>query len=334
MTNHVKIPSKIRCESFLIGVLYMLGTLSLYEDVIRRGRPYVYPTVMMLQLLIIKTWMRIPSNNMLHYFLSLDTSQNRKIRSICNLYNLPDRRTFDRRFKIIPLKEIIGTMGSVFLSEKIVENTTASLDSSLIKAKGPVWHKSDMKQNRIPIAGIDIHARWGFSKTRGWVFGYKLHMSCSTGKLIVPLSADFTTANIADCQMYRSLVDSLAGMLQNIIADPAYDDGKLYQYSKENNLRLICPIKKYDSTPPDRLKLVEFYESVEGQEIYSDRKISIEPLFEILKSTFGIRVMPAKGFENTRSFVLVCVLAYQLMVYYNCVTGMENPRIVKRMLCN
>jgi len=312
----------------------MLGTLSLYEDVIRRGRPYVYPTVMMLQLLIIKTWMRIPSNNMLHYFLSLDTSQNRKIRSICNLYNLPDRRTFDRRFKIIPLKEIIGTMGSVFLSEKIVENTTASLDSSLIKAKGPVWHKSDMKQNRIPIAGIDIHARWGFSKTRGWVFGYKLHMSCSTGKLIVPLSADFTTANIADCQMYRSLVDSLAGMLQNIIADPAYDDGKLYQYSKENNLRLICPIKKYDSTPPDRLKLVEFYESVEGQEIYSDRKISIEPLFEILKSTFGIRVMPAKGFENTRSFVLVCVLAYQLMVYYNCVTGMENPRIIKRMLCN
>ncbi|KER05294.1 IS4 family transposase protein, partial [Marine Group I thaumarchaeote SCGC AAA799-E16] len=130
--------------------------------------------------------------------------------------NLPDRRTFDRRFKIIPLKEIIGTMGSVFLSEKIVENTTASLDSSLIKAKGPVWHKSDMKQNRIPIAGIDIHARWGFSKTRGWVFGYKLHMSCSTGRLIVPLSADFTTANIADCQMYRSLVDSLAGMLQNI----------------------------------------------------------------------------------------------------------------------
>ncbi|KER05362.1 hypothetical protein AAA799E16_01998, partial [Marine Group I thaumarchaeote SCGC AAA799-E16] len=66
MTNHVKIPSKIKYESFLIGVLYMLGTLSLYEDVTRRGRPYVYPTVMMLQLLIIKTWMRIPSNNMLH----------------------------------------------------------------------------------------------------------------------------------------------------------------------------------------------------------------------------------------------------------------------------
>lgn len=134
--------------------------------------------------------------------------------------------------------------------------------------------------------------------------------------------------------MYHSLVDSLSNLLQNIIADPAYDDGDLYEYSKERNLRLICPIKKYDSTPPNRLNLVEFYESEEGQSIYADRKISIEPLFDRIKDTFGIRVSPVKSFENVKSFVLVCVLVYQLMVYYNCITGMENPRIVKRMLCN
>jgi hypothetical protein len=71
-------------------------------------------------------------------------------------------------------------------------------------------------------------ARWGYSKSKGWVFGYKLHMSCSTGKLIVPLSADITTANIADNQMYKSLVAYLAGWLENVIADPAYDDGELH----------------------------------------------------------------------------------------------------------
>ena len=159
-------------------------------------------------------------------------------------------------------------------------------------------------------------------------------MSCSTKRLVVPLSADFTTANIADNQMYRSLVNPLADLLQNIIADPAYDDGDLYRISSECNMRLVCPIKKYDHTPPERLALVEFYESEEGQEIYQNRKISIEPLFEILKDTFGIRVLPVRGFENVKSFVLVCVLAYQLMVYYNCVTEQENPRTVKRMLCN
>ncbi len=182
------------------------------------------------------------------------------------------------------------------------------------------------------MVGIDTDARWGFSKIRGWVFGYKLHMSCSTGSLIVPLSADFSTANVADCQLYRSLASPLANELQNIIADPAYDDGKLYQYSKENNLRLICPIKKYDSTPPERLELVEFYESEEDQEIYDNRKISIEPLFEILKSTFDIRIIPVCGVEKSASFVLLCVLVYQVAVYRNCVMGVQNPRQVKCML--
>jgi len=31
-----------------------------------------------------------------------------------------------------------------------------------------------------------LDARWGKSRTKGWVFGYKLHISCSTGRLIVP----------------------------------------------------------------------------------------------------------------------------------------------------
>jgi len=32
----------------------LVGTLSLYEDAIRRGRPYVYPTILMVQLFIIR----------------------------------------------------------------------------------------------------------------------------------------------------------------------------------------------------------------------------------------------------------------------------------------
>lgn len=93
-------------------------------------------------------------------------------------------------------------------------------------------------------------------------------------------------------------------------------------------MRLICPIKKYHSTLPDRLKLVEFYNSETGQKLYSQRKISIEPLFEILKDTFNIRVLPVKLFDKVKSFVLICVLVYQLAVYYNCITKVENPRTV------
>ena len=31
---------------------------------------------------------------------------------------------------------------------------------------------------------------------KGWIFGYKLHLTCTTGKIVVPLTADVTTANV------------------------------------------------------------------------------------------------------------------------------------------
>ena len=332
MPKQTRIPSNIRCQSFLIGVLYLIRALSLYEDVIRRGRPYVYPTILMVQLYIIKSWMRIPSNNTLHYFLFIKCN-NDKLLKVCRLQQIPDRRTIDRRFQVLPISTIINNMGNLFVSERLVDDISASVDSTMLQAVGPVWHKSDIKQNRLPIAGIDTDAKWGYSKSRGWTFGYKLYMSCSAGKLIVPLSACISTANTHDGKPYGTLVDSLAGLFQNILADPAYDDGNLYHCSNEKNLRLICPVKVYPSTPPDRIKLAEFYDSKEGQDLYSQRKVSIEPLFEIVKDIFNIRTLPVKGLENVKSFALVCVLVYQLAVYYNCVAGNENPRIVKRMLC-
>ncbi len=99
--------------------------------------------------------------------------------------------------------------------------------------------------------------------------------------------------------------------------------GSLYQFSDKKHLRLICPIKIYPSTLPDRIKLTDFYNSIQGQEWYSQRKVSIEPLFQTLKDTFNIRTVPVKGLNNMKSFMLICVLVYQLAVYYNCVTGVR-----------
>jgi hypothetical protein len=328
--------SKIKSESFLIGILHLIGLLCLCNDNDKkRGHPYIYPTTVMLRCFVVRIWMRIPSVNALHYYLSIDDSYHRRICNACGLDNLPDRRTFDRRFKVLPIRQMIAKMGNIFFLEGLVDGTTASVDSSLLKARGPVWHKSSMKKKILPISGIDTDARWGFSKSKGWVFGYKLHISCSTGSLVVPLSADYTTANISDNMSYRYLVVPIAGFVENVAADPAYDDGELYRFTNDACVaRLVCPIRKYKNTPQERLELVEFYNSKEGQCIYGTRKVSVEPLFECLKDAFGISVLPVRGFENTRSYVLMCVLVYQLAVYYNCVTGAKNPRCIKRMLGN
>ena len=85
-----------------------------------------------------------------------------------------------------------------------------------------------------------------------------------------------------------SLVFSLLSVLY-MIADPGYDDKKLYEYSKNTlGIDLVCPVERYKSTFKKRLEFVCFYESVLGQSIYSRRRISIEPLIEHIKSVFRI----------------------------------------------
>ncbi len=196
-----------------------------------------------------------------------------------------------------------------------------------------------MKKGEVPCPGIDTDARWGYSRTKGWIFGYKLHLTSTTGEIIVPLTADVTTANVPDNKMYIPLtspppppVFSLSS-LRYMVADPEYDDKELYKYSKKVlGVDLVCPVERYESTPKERLELVCFYQSVLGQAIYKRRRISIELLIEHIKSVFRIDPLPARGFHKVSTIVLLSVLLYQLMVYYNCKTEKINPKSIKYML--
>ena len=118
-----------------------------------------------------------------------------------------------------------------------------------------------------------------------------------------------------------------------MISDPGYDAKKLYEYSKKVlGIDLVCPVERYKNTPKKRLELVCFYQSVLGQAIYSRRRISIEPLIEHIKSVFRLDPLPARGFHKVSAIVLLSVLLYQLMVYYNCKTEKINPKSIKHML--
>jgi hypothetical protein len=73
-------------------------------------------------------------------------------------------RTFDRRLKTIStdIKQRISTMGYLFVVEGIVDSAiAAAVDSTMMKAKGPVWHKSSMKKGIVPCPGIDTQMHGG-----------------------------------------------------------------------------------------------------------------------------------------------------------------------------
>ena len=308
----------------------------------RRGRPYVYSPTVILRCFVVRVWFRLDSNNALHIFLNMDCPYNRKLALACGLVSIPCRRTFDRRLKTIStdVKERISTMGYLFVTERLADPTITAIDSTLLKAKGHLWHKSSMKKGAVPRSGIDTDARWGYSHTKGWIFGYKLHLTSTTaaaGDLIVPLTADVTTANVQDNQMYVTLtsyssVFALPSVL-HMAADPGYDDRKLYEYSRKAlGIDLVCPVERYKNTPRERLELACFYNSAVGQSIYNRRGISIEPLIEHIKSVFRIDQLPVRGFHAVSAIVLLSVLLYQIMVYHNCKVGKLNPKSIKYVL--
>jgi hypothetical protein len=147
-------------------------------------------------------------------------------------------------------------MGYLFVVEGLVDLAITAIDSTLIKTKGSVWHKSSMERGEVPRPGIDTGARWwGYSHTKGWVFGYKLHLTSTTAEdLVLPLTADVTTtANIPDNKMYipltssySSSVFSLLAVLYMTAADPRYDDKKRYEYSKSvGNRSGLSSVERY-----------------------------------------------------------------------------------------
>jgi hypothetical protein len=93
---------------------------------------------------------------------------NRKLVVVSGLIKIPNsRRTFDRRLKTMStdIKQRISTMGYLFAAEGIVmvdddHSIATAVDSTLMKAKGSIWHKSSMKKGIIPCSGIDTDARW------------------------------------------------------------------------------------------------------------------------------------------------------------------------------
>ena len=64
----------------------------------------------------------------------------------CGLSRIPRRRTFDRRLATVSrdIKNRISIMGELFVHDKIIDPSILSTHSTLLKAKGFVWHKSSL----------------------------------------------------------------------------------------------------------------------------------------------------------------------------------------------
>ena len=63
-----------------------------------------------------------------------------------------------------------------------------ALDSTVLRARGGVWHKKDKEAGVVPHSSIDTEAGWTYSGWHGWVYGWKLHLACTVTGVWIPLA--------------------------------------------------------------------------------------------------------------------------------------------------
>ena len=262
----------------------------------------------------------------------------------------PARSTyFDRYRRAWRLFEhAIKLQGEKAMKEGVTDGKDVAADKSLIAARGPLWHKSDRKKNRVPkpLRGVDRDSDWGRSQHDGWVQGYSFEVVVSATRncTVFPLLASAGTASAKETRTFDEKIDDLPDSTENVSADSGYDSNHVaerIEYTaegKRTGRRFLCPENKRGSKNPSpeprdeshrrRLARRKFYRSRRGKSIYRRRSQTVEPFNEWFKSLFELdnRVWH-RGLENNRTQLLASIFAYQLLVRYNHRRGNPNAQL-------
>src|SRR6266487_3154656 len=169
-----------------------------------RGRPKTYGDRLFLKALVIMIVRHLHTVYELLSVLEQPTAEMHTLRSLLSEQGqYPSRRTWERRLKALPnsLPAQIGTLGRMLVS--LIQpfsccGRAAAIDSTVLRARGGVWHKKDRESGEVPHTSIDTQAHWTKSGWHGWVYGWKLHLITVVADVWIPLAAELTPANYDD----------------------------------------------------------------------------------------------------------------------------------------
>lgn len=305
-----------------------------------RGRPCVYSQKVIVKCFLVMVSYRLTSVRSLARFLE----QHSEIAKACGLeQRIPSYRTLTRRFKTLDSVVIsfARQVLQVLVECQVIDLKVIATDSTLLGAKGRKTQK-----RKPEIKPSDPDARWGWSETKGWVFGYKLHLTSTVlgnkkknRKTIVPLCWRVTSANRHDTTQLIPLMEGVT-FLANIsnqkidisLADKGYDYNKNYRWCEERTIDLITPVRRFKNRQENPLKekVKKFVDSPTGKRLYQ-RRGDTERLFGQLKDIFSVDPLPVMGKENVVPYLNLANLVYLLGVLYNHLNG-RSVRAIKSLV--
>jgi hypothetical protein len=287
-----------------------------------RGHPKVYSDHLFLKALVIMIVRRLATVHALLAILAQPTPEMRQLRSLLTEDGrYPCRRTWERRLGALPttLPAQIGCLGRHLVALiQPWEHTgrAAALDSTILQARGGVWHKKDREAGIVPHTSIDTEAHWTKSGWHGWVYGWKLHLAAAVASVWIPLAAELSPANAADNEQAPALIRELPREVRYVLGDVHYNDPDLRQLCEERGQELLTTRRgAYPHTDG----------GVEVRRIFHKlRSLAVENLNEHVKGIFGVHgSVPTKGWRNTARFALGAILVYQVALLYRFEHGLD-----------
>ncbi len=284
-----------------------------------RGHPLVYSERLFLKALLIMIVRHLHTVTELLSVLAQPTPEMRTLRLLLTEGGkFPSRRTWERRLKALPetLPAQIGCLGRhlvALIRPWARSGRAVALDSTVLRARGGVWHKKDREAGKVPHSSIDTEAHWTKSGWHGWVFGWKLHLATTVAGVWIPLAARLTPANEADSRLAPRLLEELPPgeeEVRFILGDTHYNAPEVRELCEGQGRILVASghARAYPRTDAGAGVRRVFHEL---------RSRAIENFNGQFKSIFdGQGQVPTKGLLNTTRFALGAVLVYQLALLY------------------
>lgn len=298
----------------------------------RRGRPVVYSDGLFIKALVIMIVRRLHRVGELLAVLDEPTPEMRSVRGLLHEHGrFPSRRTFERRLRAMPetLPERIGCLGRylVALLEPWSRSGRAvAVDSTVLRARGGVWHKKDREAGVVPHTSIDTEAGWTKSGWHGWVYGWKLHLACTVAEVWIPLSARLTPANASDNRLAPSLIEELPEEVRFVVGDTHYNAPNVRAACVHSDRFLVASGRR--GPYPHRDAGVEV-----RRILHRLRHVSIENFNEHFKAIFEAHgPVPTKGRADTARFALGAVFVYQLALLHRHESDLDTNRGLKAFL--
>jgi hypothetical protein len=305
----------IRQESLLVSLVRLVDRVPTPAARRLRGRPAFYPDRLFLKALVIMIVRHLHTPHELRSVLDQPTAEMQALRGMMTVAGrYPSRWTWHRRLKALPatLPAQIGCLGRWLVGlwqPWAQQGRAAAIDSTILRARGGVWHKKHREQGEVPHTSIDTEAHWTKSGWHGWIYGWKLHLACVVGAVWIPLAAVLTPANTADNEVAPRLIDELPPLARFVLGDLHYNAPDVQAACDQSERILVVP--QYGPYPHTD-------SGVKVRRIFHElRSRAIENFNEHFKGIFdGHAQVPTKGVVNTQRFALGAIFVYQLALLY------------------